>query len=232
MVINPRVQKLTRKYTKVITTKTVNDITTKMVSYVYNPVYCRNSVPATIMEKVKPVLDTMYKPYVSDNKGQDDNKQPQYFKNTDEQKVLKKVAEFYRQVSMPCVVAEPVESLSNAKKAKHHIIPNSTRETFKRLMKETNAYKKAAAIIGILEKSAHRLHTAYLKMGYVLFLEKSKRKPILLVKKNMWEIWKWIKQNCHLELENIQLMVESTVKLLPPLALDRTISPQHTKKAA
>ncbi|KAJ9078852.1 hypothetical protein DSO57_1002479 [Entomophthora muscae] len=74
--INTRVQKLIRKYTKVIATKTVNGITTKRVSFVYNHVYHYDGVLAPIMEKVKPVLDTMYKPYMSDKKGENDNKEP------------------------------------------------------------------------------------------------------------------------------------------------------------
>ncbi|KAJ9081119.1 hypothetical protein DSO57_1018141 [Entomophthora muscae] len=69
--INPQVQKLTQKFTKVITTKTVNDFTTERMSLVYNPVHHRNSVFAAILEKVKPVLDTNYEPYISDSKGAD-----------------------------------------------------------------------------------------------------------------------------------------------------------------
>ncbi|KAJ9080379.1 hypothetical protein DSO57_1025689 [Entomophthora muscae] len=69
-----RVTKLTRNYTKVITTR--------RVSLIYNPVYCQELVLSAMMEKVKPVLDTSYKPYMSDNKEQDDNKEPHYYQIT------------------------------------------------------------------------------------------------------------------------------------------------------
>ncbi|KAJ9085664.1 hypothetical protein DSO57_1011813 [Entomophthora muscae] len=88
------------------------------------------------MEKVKPVLDTTYKPYVSAYKGQDDNKQPQYFQTTDCKQVLKKVAEFYN---------KPTESVPASKKPKYHVIPDATHKTFNILMEETPDYKKATA---------------------------------------------------------------------------------------
>ncbi|KAJ9067732.1 hypothetical protein DSO57_1036157 [Entomophthora muscae] len=149
--INPWVQKLTRKYTKVVTIKTVNNVTTERVTLVYGPVYCRNGVPAAILEKVKPVLDTSYKIYVSDSKGADKDKLPHYFQPVKRQKVLKKDAAFYSQVPMPCVVAEPVKLLSNTKNAKYHVIPAATRETFMRLMEDTTDYRKASAIVRISE---------------------------------------------------------------------------------
>ncbi|KAJ9057547.1 hypothetical protein DSO57_1021754 [Entomophthora muscae] len=68
------------------------------MSLVYGPVYFCDGVPYTIMEKVKPVLDTTCKPYVSDNKGQDDNKQPKYFQTIGGQQVLKKFSVFYKNV--------------------------------------------------------------------------------------------------------------------------------------
>ncbi|KAJ9088344.1 hypothetical protein DSO57_1024038 [Entomophthora muscae] len=117
--INPRDQKLTRKYTKVVTTKTVNDVTTKRVSLVYNPVYCHNGVLAAILEKVKPVFDTSYKPYVSDSEGADKDKLPQYFQ-------IKKGGS---QVPMPCVVPNTNDLTPTAKKAKYHIIPDATCNT-------------------------------------------------------------------------------------------------------
>ncbi|KAJ9059733.1 hypothetical protein DSO57_1038407 [Entomophthora muscae] len=83
------VLKLTRNYTKVTTTKTVNGVTTKMVSFVYDHVYCCDGVPDNIMEKIEPVLDTSYKPYVIDGKKHNDDNKPQYFQTTKGQKVLK-----------------------------------------------------------------------------------------------------------------------------------------------
>ncbi|KAJ9062006.1 hypothetical protein DSO57_1015244 [Entomophthora muscae] len=106
-----------------------------------------------------------YKPYVSDSKGGDKDKPPQYFQTTKGQKVLKKVAVFYSQVPMPCVVPNPNESIPTAKKAKYHIIPDATWETLMILMEETTDYRKAVAIVGISEKSVHRLQKIYLKTG-------------------------------------------------------------------
>ncbi|KAJ9080378.1 hypothetical protein DSO57_1025688 [Entomophthora muscae] len=111
---------------------------------------------------------------------------------TNGKQVLKKVSAFYSKVPMPCVVAEPVELLPNSKKPKYHIILNTTCRTFIRLFKETQDYKNTAAIVVITAKTAHRLHNKYLKMGSVLLWEKSKRKPILLIKEHKWAILKWI----------------------------------------
>ncbi|KAJ9073821.1 hypothetical protein DSO57_1012356 [Entomophthora muscae] len=87
----------------------------------------------------------------------DKDKLPQYLQAIKGQTVLKKVAEFYSQVPMPCVVNEPLELFPKAKKPKYHVIPDATHETYVRLMEERPDYKKAAAIVRILEKSAHRL---------------------------------------------------------------------------
>ncbi|KAJ9061333.1 hypothetical protein DSO57_1021662, partial [Entomophthora muscae] len=54
--INPKVPKLIQKTP---TTKTVNDIFTKRVSLVYDPIYCCDVFLETLLEKVKPMLDTM-----------------------------------------------------------------------------------------------------------------------------------------------------------------------------
>ncbi|KAJ9076960.1 hypothetical protein DSO57_1021301 [Entomophthora muscae] len=69
--------------------------------------------------------------------------------------VLRKVAVFYSQVTMPCVIIEPNELLPNTKKPKHIIIPNFTHKALNNLIKRTWNYKKAVAIVSILEKSAH-----------------------------------------------------------------------------
>ncbi|KAJ9063726.1 hypothetical protein DSO57_1037924 [Entomophthora muscae] len=109
----------------------------------------------------------MYKPYMSDNKGQDADKKPQYFQTTGGQQALEKVTVFYNNVPMPCVVAEPVELFPNAKKPKYLIISDAIHEAFLRLMEETTDYKKAAHIVRILEKSALRLLKTYLKTSGV-----------------------------------------------------------------
>ncbi|KAJ9061227.1 hypothetical protein DSO57_1022551 [Entomophthora muscae] len=56
-----------------------------------------------MLEKVKPVLDTSYKPYGSDG-NQEEEKEPEFFRTDEGQLVLKKVAVFYTKVSMPCFV--------------------------------------------------------------------------------------------------------------------------------
>ncbi|KAJ9083549.1 hypothetical protein DSO57_1033686 [Entomophthora muscae] len=61
----------------------------------------------------------------------------------------------------------PVEFLHNAKNKNYPIIPEATCKTFKRLMDEILDYKKAAAIVRILDKAAHKLRKNYLKTGYV-----------------------------------------------------------------
>ncbi|KAJ9053826.1 hypothetical protein DSO57_1020421 [Entomophthora muscae] len=60
------------------------------------------SCPSAMMEKVKPVLDTSYKPYVNDG-NQEDNNKPNFYRTTEGQLVLKKVVSFYNKVPMPCV---------------------------------------------------------------------------------------------------------------------------------
>ncbi|KAJ9074711.1 hypothetical protein DSO57_1003767 [Entomophthora muscae] len=64
--INPQVPKLTRKPTKVTFTKKVRDNEVELTFYVFDVVDRQELVPSTMLEKVKPVLDTSYEPYVSD----------------------------------------------------------------------------------------------------------------------------------------------------------------------
>ncbi|KAJ9063111.1 hypothetical protein DSO57_1003641 [Entomophthora muscae] len=73
--INPRVPKLTRKPTKVTTTKKVKDKEVELTFYVFDVVYQQESVLSVMLEKVKPVLDTSYKPYISDG-NQEEDKEP------------------------------------------------------------------------------------------------------------------------------------------------------------
>ncbi|KAJ9077724.1 hypothetical protein DSO57_1013989 [Entomophthora muscae] len=54
-----------------------------------------------MLEKVNPVIDTSYKPYVSDG-NQEDDKEPEFYRTDEGQLVLKKVTAFYTKV--PCRV--------------------------------------------------------------------------------------------------------------------------------
>ncbi|KAJ9067223.1 hypothetical protein DSO57_1001860 [Entomophthora muscae] len=65
--INSWVPKLTWKPTKVTTIKTIINKEVDLTLYMFNVVYCQESVPSAMLEKVKPVLDTSYEPYVSDD---------------------------------------------------------------------------------------------------------------------------------------------------------------------
>ncbi|KAJ9050989.1 hypothetical protein DSO57_1009073 [Entomophthora muscae] len=88
--INPQVPKLTWKPTKVTTTKTVRNKEVELTLYVFDAVYCQELVPSAMLEKIKPVFDTSYKPYVSDG-NQEDNSKPDFYRTTEGQLVLKKV---------------------------------------------------------------------------------------------------------------------------------------------
>ncbi|KAJ9086127.1 hypothetical protein DSO57_1007241 [Entomophthora muscae] len=133
-------------------------------------------------------LDTTYKPYVSYNKEQDDNEQPQYYQPTDGQQVLKKVVAFNNKVLMPCFVAEPVKLLPNTKKPKYHILPNATCKTFIGLAKGMQYYKMSSALVSISAKSTYMLYSKYLKTGTFLLSENSQCKPILLIREHSWAI--------------------------------------------
>ncbi|KAJ9071875.1 hypothetical protein DSO57_1032927 [Entomophthora muscae] len=116
--INPWVPKLTRKPAKVTTTKKVRDKEVELTSYVFDIVYRQELIPSAMLEKVKPVLDTSYLPYVSDG-NQEENKEPEFYKTNEGQLVLKKVAAFYTKVPMPCVVPNANEPIPTAKKPAH-----------------------------------------------------------------------------------------------------------------
>ncbi|KAJ9052370.1 hypothetical protein DSO57_1034954 [Entomophthora muscae] len=114
--INPQVPKLTQKLTKVTTTKKVINKEVELTSYVFEPVYFQEKVLAFIMEKVKPVIDTSYKPHISDS-NQEDNDKPKFYRTTEGQLVLKKAAVFYNKVPMPCVPV-PEQDTSSTKPTK------------------------------------------------------------------------------------------------------------------
>ncbi|KAJ9085230.1 hypothetical protein DSO57_1016032 [Entomophthora muscae] len=63
-----------------------------------------------MLEKVKPVLDTSYKPYASDG-NQEEEKEPEFFRTDEGHLVLKRVAAFYTKVPMPCVVPNANKSI-------------------------------------------------------------------------------------------------------------------------
>ncbi|KAJ9052792.1 hypothetical protein DSO57_1030684 [Entomophthora muscae] len=79
--INPWVPKLIRKPIKVTTTKKIRTKEIKITSFVFDPIYCQEAVPEAIMKKAKPVLDTSYKPFVSDDNQLDNNK-PEFYRTT------------------------------------------------------------------------------------------------------------------------------------------------------
>ncbi|KAJ9086056.1 hypothetical protein DSO57_1008283 [Entomophthora muscae] len=120
--INPWVPKLTQKNTKVITTKTVSNKDIKLTLFVFDTVYRQELVPSAMMKKVKPVIDTSYKLYTSDGNQEDKNKS-EFYRTTEGQLVLKKVAAFYTKVPMPCkpVSNQDLDSLTPVKPAQKHI---------------------------------------------------------------------------------------------------------------
>ncbi|KAJ9048428.1 hypothetical protein DSO57_1035132 [Entomophthora muscae] len=147
--IDPWVPKLTRKPTKVTTTKKVRNKEVELNLYVFDIVYRQELVPSAILEKVKPVLDTSYKPYVSDG-NQEDDEEPEFYQTNEGQLVLKKVAALYTKMLMPC---KPVTNqdpvLSEPTKPAQKRIPDIKHITLLKLMHESGNYKAATAIVGV-----------------------------------------------------------------------------------
>ncbi|KAJ9089781.1 hypothetical protein DSO57_1009280 [Entomophthora muscae] len=102
-----------------------------------------------MLEKVKPVLDTSYGPYVSDG-NQEEDKEPGFYQTNEGQLVLKKVAAFYTKVPMPCkpVSNKDLDSLTPAKPAQKHI-PDIKCIILLKLMQEFGYYKAAVALVGV-----------------------------------------------------------------------------------
>ncbi|KAJ9058462.1 hypothetical protein DSO57_1012056 [Entomophthora muscae] len=207
--INPWFPKLTQKPTKVTTTKTVRNKEVELTLYVFNTVYRQESVLSALLEKVKPVIDTSYKPYISDG-NQEDNEEPKFYQTDEGQLVLKKVVAFYSKVPMPCAVPNASKSIPTAKKPAHKCIPDIKRIILLRLMCESGDYKAATAIVGVDPKYACKTFNKFINTGQVLAAEKSLCVSTMLTKEHKWAIHQWITQDCHLELENIQAMVKST----------------------
>ena len=129
--------------------------------YVFDAVYQQESVPSAMLEKVKPVLDTSYKPYISDG-NQEDSKEPKFYQTNEGQLVLKKVAAFYSKVPMPCAVPKANESIPTSKKPAHKRIPDIKRIIFLRLMRESGDYKAATAIVGVDPKYASKTFNKFI----------------------------------------------------------------------
>ncbi|KAJ9090497.1 hypothetical protein DSO57_1001955 [Entomophthora muscae] len=180
---NPWVPKLTRKPTKVTTAKTVRNKEVELTLYVFDPVYCQELVPSAMMEKAKPVLDTSYKPYVSDG-SQEDNKKPEFYRPKEGQLVLKKVVAFYNKVPMPCKpVTNQDPSSSEPTNPAQKRIPDIKWIIFLQLMQESGHYKVAAALVGVDPKYASKTFNKFINTGHVIAAEKSLRMSTMLTKK-------------------------------------------------
>ncbi|KAJ9061257.1 hypothetical protein DSO57_1022312 [Entomophthora muscae] len=123
--INPWVPKLIQKPIKVTTTKTVINKEIKLTSFVFDPVYHQELALSAMIEKVKPVLDTSYEPYVSDS-NQEDIEDPEYFQNKDGQPVIKKVVVFYTKVFMSCI---PVANKNPGSSCRNWLLGTTSRRT-------------------------------------------------------------------------------------------------------
>ncbi|KAJ9051445.1 hypothetical protein DSO57_1004526 [Entomophthora muscae] len=155
--INPWVPKLTQKPTKMTTAKTVRNKVVELTSYVFDPIYRQELAPSAMMEKVKPELNTSYEPYISDG-NQEDNNEPKFYRTTEGQLMLKKVAVFYTKIPMPCKpVTNQDPGLSEPSKPTQKRIPDIKHIIFLKLMWESSDYKAAAALFGVDSKgnSAH-----------------------------------------------------------------------------
>ncbi|KAJ9056304.1 hypothetical protein DSO57_1034522 [Entomophthora muscae] len=205
--INPQVSKLTQKPTKVTTTKTVRDKEVELTLYVFDVVYQQESVPSAMLEKVKPVLDASYKPYVSDG-NQEEDKKPKFYQTDEGQLVLKKVAAFYTKVPMSCVVSNANKSIRTAKKPAHKRIPDIKCIILLWLMQESGDYKAAVALVGVDPKYALKTFNKFIDTGQVLAAEKSLRVSTMLTKEHKWAICQWITWDCHLKLANIQAVAD------------------------
>ncbi|KAJ9054281.1 hypothetical protein DSO57_1016248 [Entomophthora muscae] len=161
-----------------------------------------------MLEKLKSVLATSYKPYVSDG-NQEDDKEPKFYQTNEGQLVLKKVEAFYTKVPMSCVVPNANKSIPTAKKPAQKCIPDIKNIILLKLMRELGDYKAAAALVEVDPKYASKTFQKFINIGCVLAVEKSLHVSTMLTKEHKWAICKWITWDCHLELANIQAMVKS-----------------------
>ncbi|KAJ9082723.1 hypothetical protein DSO57_1001794 [Entomophthora muscae] len=115
-----------------------------------------------MLEKVKPVLDTSYKPYVSDG-NQEEDKEPEFFRIYEGQLVLKKVAAFYTKMPMSCkpVSNQDLDLPTRAKPAQKRIL-DIKRIILLKLMRESGDYKVAAALVGVDPKYASKTFNKFI----------------------------------------------------------------------
>ncbi|KAJ9077549.1 hypothetical protein DSO57_1015741 [Entomophthora muscae] len=125
-----------------------------------------------MLEKVTPVLDTSYKPYVSGG-NQEEDKEPGFYQTDEGQLVLKKVAAFYNKVPMPCVVPNANKPIPTAKKLAQKHIPDIKHIILLKLMCESGNYKAAMALVGVDPKYASKTFNKFINTGQVLAAEKS-----------------------------------------------------------
>ncbi|KAJ9085682.1 hypothetical protein DSO57_1011603 [Entomophthora muscae] len=102
-----------------------------------------------MLKKVKPVLDTSYKPYVSDG-NQEEDTEPEFYRTDEEQLVLKKVAAFYNKVPMPCKpVPDQDPNSTTPTKPSQKRIPDIEHIILLKIMQESGDYKAATALVGV-----------------------------------------------------------------------------------
>ncbi|KAJ9048032.1 hypothetical protein DSO57_1039051 [Entomophthora muscae] len=168
----------------------------ELTLYVFDVVYRQELVPSAMLEKVKPVLDTSYEPYISDG-NQEDDKEPQFYQTNEGQLVLKKVAAFYNKVPMPCkpfINQDP--GLSEPTKPVQKCIPDIKRIILLKLIQESGDYKAAAALVGVDPKHVSKTFNKFIDTGQVLVAEKSLRVSTMLIKEHKWAIHQWITRDC------------------------------------
>ncbi|KAJ9078040.1 hypothetical protein DSO57_1010858 [Entomophthora muscae] len=95
-----------------------------------------------MVEKVKPVLDTSYKPYVNDGNLEED-KGPEFYRTDEGQLVLKKISAFYNKVPIPCVVPNANRSIPTSKTPAQKRIPGIKHIILLKLMSVSGDCKAA-----------------------------------------------------------------------------------------
>ncbi|KAJ9055221.1 hypothetical protein DSO57_1006237 [Entomophthora muscae] len=146
-----------------------------------------------MMEKVKPVLDTSYKPYVSDSNQKDNNK-PKFYRTMEGHLVLKKIVVFYNKVSMPCVLVPEKDSSSiKTTNAIQKLITNIKHIILLGLIQESGNYKTVTALVGVDPKYTSKKINKFINNGRVLAAEKSLCVSTIFLNQNL--IGKWLGGN-------------------------------------
>ncbi|KAJ9085190.1 hypothetical protein DSO57_1016342 [Entomophthora muscae] len=152
-----------------------------------------------MLEKMKPVLDTSHKPYISDD-NQEEDKELEFYQTNEGQLVLKKVAALYNKVPIPCkTVTNQDPSSSEPTKPTQKRIPDIKCIILLKLMSESGDYKAAAAIVGVDPKYASKTFHKFINTDQVLAAEKSLRISTMLTKEH--------KQCCRLNGLDIKLSI-------------------------